>query len=286
MKLSVTTYSFKKYIMNERCDYFKVCDIAKEIGFEGIEFINLDHKDFGITDNPLKTAKEIKSYCDSIGLEISSYTVSGNLFAEDIEAEVERLIECVDVAEALGVGVMRHDVCFKLPSKYLYGYKDAITDIVPHIRRITEYAKGKGIKTCIENHGHIFQAPERVEELIRAVNSDNYGWLVDVGNFLCVDADPIHAVTVAAPYAFHVHAKDFLYKSGELCKPTGFFATAGGNYLRGTVVGHGTVPVTTCIRKLKASGYDGWVSLEFEGMEDTIPALKAGYDYLKRIVSE
>ncbi len=284
MKLGVSSYSFRKYIINEKCDYFKICSLAKEIGFDGIEFINLDHKDFGITQDSLGTAKKIKEYCDGIGLEISAYTVSANLLADDIEGMVKYLFDCVDVTEALGAKVMRHDVCFALPQKYLYGYKDAIEAMVPHIRRVTEYAASKGIRTCTENHGRIFQAPERVEELIRAVNHDNYGWLVDMGNFLCVDADPVHAVTVAAPYAFHVHAKDFLYKSGELPKPEGFGSTAGGNHIRGTIVGHGVVPVINCVRILKSTGYDGWLSLEFEGMEDCLPAIKAGFDYLKSIV--
>ena len=284
MKLGVSSYSFRKYIMSENCDYFKICSLAKEIGFDGIEFINLDHKDFGITEDCLVTAKRLKEYCDEIGLEINAYTVSANLLSDDIDGMVKYLFDCVDVTEALGAKVMRHDVCFALPQKYLYGYKDAIEVMVPHIRRVTEYAASKGIRTCTENHGWIFQAPERVEELIRAVNHDNYGWLVDMGNFLCVDADPVHAVTLAAPYAFHVHAKDFLYKSGELPKPQGFGSTAGGNHIRGTIVGHGVVPVMNCVNILKKAGYDGWLSLEFEGMEECLPAIKAGFDYLKNIV--
>lgn len=284
MKLGVSSYSFRKYIMSENCGYFKICSLAKEIGFDGIEFINLDHKDFGITEDCLVTAKRLKEYCDEIGLEINAYTVSANLLSDDIDGMVKYLFDCVDVTEALGAKVMRHDVCFALPQKYLYGYKDAIEVMVPHIRRVTEYAASKGIRTCTENHGWIFQAPERVEELIRAVNHDNYGWLVDMGNFLCVDADPVHAVTLAAPYAFHVHAKDFLYKSGELPKPQGFGSTAGGNHIRGTIVGHGVVPVINCVNILKKAGYDGWLSLEFEGMEECLPAIKAGFDYLKNIV--
>ena len=32
MKIGVSSYSFGKYIRETGCDYFKVCDIAKEIG--------------------------------------------------------------------------------------------------------------------------------------------------------------------------------------------------------------------------------------------------------------
>ena len=35
----------------------------------------------------------------------------------------------------------------------------------------------------------------------------------------------------------------------------------------------------------KRAGYDGYVSLEFEGMEKNIPALAAGLAYLKKVIA-
>jgi sugar phosphate isomerase/epimerase len=283
MKLSVTTYSFSKYIQQTKCDYFKICDLTKEMGFEGIEFVNLDN--WEMTNDCLKTAKELREYCAKIGLEIVSYTVGANLLCDDVKAEVARIKGCVDVAEALGAPVMRHDVVWALRNEPLYTYRSAIKEIAPLINEITEYAKSKGIRTCTENHGFVFQSPERVEELILAVNNPNYGWLCDMGNFLCADADPIKAVSIAAPYAFHVHAKDFLIKSGTYPQVPGFgLVTSGGNYLRGTVVGHGEVPVRACVNALKKAGYDGWLSLEFEGAEDCLYGIQTGLDFLKTVI--
>jgi sugar phosphate isomerase/epimerase len=284
MKIGVSSYSFKKYIMQTKCDYFHVCDKAKELGFEGIEFINLDDKNFGITTDALKTAAEIKEYCEKIGLSIIAYTVGANFLCDDPEAEIKRVCGCIDVAKALGAPVLRHDVCYALPKNPLYTWRDAIKDMAPRIRRVTEYAKSLGIKTCTENHGYIFQAPERVEELILAVGDENYGWLCDMGNFLCADADPVKAVTIASRFAFHAHTKDFLWKPGTEPRPQGFFGTAGGNHIRGTVIGHGVVPIANCVNILKNAGYDQWLSIEFEGMEENIPDLAAGIDFLKKIV--
>ena len=284
MKIGVSTYSFAHYITQTGCDYFKVLDIAREIGFDGVDFINLNNEQWGIVGDEIEMAKELRAYCEKLGLEVAAYTVGANLMSDDIDNEIEKLKHCVDVAEALGAKIMRHDVCGKLKAKPRYNYKDAIADMVPAIREVTEYARAKGIRTCTENHGYIFQSPERVEELIRAVDNDNYGWLCDMGNFMCADVNPINAVTIAAPYAFHVHAKDFLFKEGNAEMPERFFRTAGDNYLRGTVLGHGVVPVANCIRILKKAGYDGYVSLEFEGMEENLPAVRAGYNYLKKLV--
>lgn len=275
MKIGVSSYSFNKYVAATGASLFDLCDKAKEIGFDGIEFTDIK------TEDPVATAKALRAHCEKIGLSITAYAIGANFLSEDPEAEVARVCREVDVCAALGAKLMRHDVCYALPRQHLYSWRDAAKQMAPLIRRVTEYAASKGVRTCTENHGYIFQDPSRVEALILEVNHPNYGWLCDMGNFMCADADPVKAVTVAAPYAFHVHAKDFLYKAGGEC-PDGFFPTAGKNWLRGTALGHGVVPVDQCIRILKGAGYEGWLSLEFEGMEDCIPAIETGFRYLKK----
>jgi sugar phosphate isomerase/epimerase len=135
----------------------------------------------------------------------------------------------------------------------------------------------------VENHGFFVQDSRRAEKLVNRVAHDNFGLLVDMGNFTCADEDPVTAVGRVAPYAFYVHAKDFHIKSGQGQNPgTGFFRSRGGAYLRGAVIGHGDVPVKQCLDALRAAGYDGYVSLEFEGMEENQKAIAIGLENLKR----
>ncbi|MBQ7335485.1 MAG: sugar phosphate isomerase/epimerase [Clostridia bacterium] len=277
MKIGVSSYSFAKHRKQTGCDLFEVCRLAKEIGFEAIEFIDLG------TPDPIATAKELRAYCASIGLEIASHTIGADFLNGDPDEILKKLYRYVDIAEALGAPLMRHDVCYSLPEGM--DWREAIEHMAPLIRKVTQYAKVKGIRTCSENHGYIFQDSERMEALIQAVNDENYGWLVDVGNFLCADEYPLEAVSHAIPYAVHVHVKDFLYrKSDELyVMPEGFFNTRNGNLLRGTVLGHGDVPVAACIKLLKECGYDGTFSLEFEGAEENLPALEMGYRYMRKL---
>ena len=90
-----------------------------------------------------------------------------------------------------------------------------------------------------------------------------------------------------AKMAVHAHAKDFHYKKqGEFLPKQGWFGTRGGNHLRGAIIGHGVVDVPACLRLLKEAGYDGWLSVEFEGMEDCIMALKADLENLKAMEAE
>jgi sugar phosphate isomerase/epimerase len=288
MRLSVSSYSYLSYMEKTGATYFDICDLAKKTGFEAIEFIPLDLS-FGQGQTTLQElATAISSHCRFIGLTICAYTVPADFLSGsggDIQKEVAQLKECVDTAALLGAKLMRHDIARQLNEK-CKSYRDVIRIAAPAIREVTEYAAIKGIRTCTENHGFLMQDAQRVEELILAVDHVNYGWLVDMGNFACVDQDCAWAVGIAAPYAFHVHAKDFLIKSGAEMDPgMGWFRSRSGNYLRGTVAGHGAIPIVQCRSILKKAGYDGFLSLEFEGMEENITAIEAGYAYLKRIVS-
>ncbi len=277
MKLGVSSYSFQKHRQATGCDLFEVARLAKEIGFETIEFLSIGGED------PIATARELRAYCASIGLEIAAHTVGADLLNKPEEETLAKLYHDIDVAEALGAPLLRHDVCYSLPEGMTW--QEAIEKMTPRIRKVTQYAKSKGVRTCTENHGTIFQDPERMEALIHAVDDENYAWLVDVGNFLCADVDPLCGVLHALPYAVHVHVKDFLYrKPKELyIEPDGFFNTRGGNLLRGTVLGHGDVPVAACVKLLRESGYNRVFSLEFEGAEENLSAVKLGLSYMRKL---
>lgn len=276
MKIGVSSYSFSKYMNQTKADYFTICDLAKKMGYDVIEFIDLS-LEVQPAESLTELAKAIHRHCEEIDLPIAAYTVNADFLRPN---EVQTVMEKVDIAETLGAKVLRHDASWSLPEGM--DWRQLIDQIAPDIRRVTEYAAEKGIRTCTENHGYVLQDAERVETLIRTVNHPNYGWLVDMGNFLCADDLPVHAVPIAAPYAFHVHVKDFLYKPADAENPgQGWFSSRNGSYLRGTVAGHGVVPIRRCLETLKKAGYDGVVSYEFEGMEENLPALEAALAFLR-----
>ncbi len=283
MRLGVSSYSFAKHMKATGANYLDICDQALAMGYEGIEFIDLDLK-VQQADSLAILAGDIRNHCQDIGLPIIAYTVGADFLNRGPE-EVQRVQGQADIAQALGAKVLRHDATWKLPEGT--HWRQAIDRMQASIRQVAEYAAQKGIRTCTENHGYVLQDAARVEALILAVDHENYGWLVDMGNFLCADELPLHALPIAAPYAVHVHAKDFLYKKPWERNPgEGWFPSRNGGYLRGTVAGHGVVPIDHCLKALKEAGYKGWLSYEFEGMEDNLPALKAAQEYLRGLVSE
>ena len=286
MKTSVSSYSFNYLMANCGETQLSIISKAKELGFDAIEFTDLCPPE-GVSQ--AEYAKKIKEEADNVGIEISCYSVSADLLSGsdgNLDKEVEKIKEKVDIAEILGVKVMRHDASFSFLNndRGFNGFYNVVDRLADGCRRITEYAEAKGIRTTVENHGFFCQDSDRVELLVNKVAHRNFGLLVDVGNFMCVDESSALAVSRCAPYAFNVHIKDFIFKSGEEGYPgDGFLLTRAGNYIRGTIIGHGVVPIKQCVSALKRVGYDGYLTLEFEGFEEINFALSQGSKYLKRL---
>ncbi len=289
MKLSVSSYSFQQYIRAGKMTQLDVVKKAAEMGFEGIDFIDLAPSEKPTKEEQLTYAEKIRREAERYGITIVAYTIGANLYTGSPKtdaAEVKRLCDQLDVAAALGAKIMRHDVCrTEVFDGRVIGYDRMLPTIAKNARKVTAYAKKLGIRTCSENHGFIAQDSDRVERLYNAVDDDNYGLLVDIGNFACVDEDSAKAVSRLAPYAIHVHAKDFLViPNGEKPTTSGYITTRGCNYLFGCPIGEGQIPVKRCIDILKRAKYDGFLTIEYEGAEDCIVGISRGMQNLKQSI--
>lgn len=288
MNTGVSTYSFNRLMLNGTMTQLEVIGKAKEMGFDVIEFSGLKVPEGESIES---FAKRVKEECDRVGIEMGNYTIGADFLNGsdgDLETEIERVKGEVRIAKILGSSGMRHDATSGFKPNYVgaKGFDDALPILIKACRSVTEYAESLGIRTMVENHGFFSQDSDRVEKLVNGVNNKNFGVLLDVGNFLCVDEDPAKAVGRLAPYAFHVHVKDFHVKSGAGTNPgTGWFTTRAGNYLRGAIIGHGEVPVVQCLKIIKKAGYDGTVSIEFEGMEETLTGIAVGLENLKNYLA-
>ncbi len=285
MKISVSSYSFQQAVNKGLFSQEDTVFEAHKLGFEGIEFTDLKPCENPTFEQQLESARRIKKKAEELGMAIVNYAIGANMCCdteEEQEAEIERVKKQVLVAKELGAPVMRHDVCFKF-SKRGRSFDLMLPIIAENVRKIAEFAMEHGVKTCSENHGFIAQDSDRVERLFNAVNHPNYGLLVDMGNFLCADENPALAVSRVAPYAFHAHAKDFTTLGTDAEKG---LMTRGANHIIGTIVGNGDVPVKQCLKILKKAGYDGYLSIEFEGPEECISAIAEGKKNLEGFLAE
>lgn len=284
MKVGVSTYSFGRYV--EELGIIGVLDKIKEFGGEAVDFVAFEKDDHA---KALELAAQFKEHMDEIGLLPGCFCVGSNFLTKDRSAEVERLCRDADIARVLGTK-MRFDVAYGFsPEVKIKRSYDSFLEsgAVDYIRQVVDYSESIGVETCTENHGIFSQDSSRVEKLINAVNRENFGALVDIGNFACADEPSDKAVGIMAQYARHAHAKDFHYRPGYLDDPgEGWFKTRNENWLKGTVIGHGDIPIKQCLRILKKNGYDGILAIEFEGNEDPLFGVRVGIANLKRFIED
>ncbi len=290
MKLSVSSYSYRQLIRSGKMTQLDVIAKAAEMGFDGVEFIDLHPFEGATQADQLAYAEQIRAAADAAGIELVAYAVGANLYQGSKEAddrEIERLKGQLDVAAALGTKLMRHDVCgSERVNGRVVSFERMLPTLAENTRRVTEYAATLGIQTCSENHGFVAQDSDRVAALYNAVGHENYGLLVDIGNFACVDENSVRAVSRLAPYAIHAHAKDFRVRPYHAHPADGekYITTRGCNYLYACAIGEGDIPVEQCVAILKRAGYNGYLTVEYEGVEDCIAGITRGKNNLKSYI--
>ena len=275
MEIGVSTYSYSK----------KTKSIAKAFDFaasQGFKFVEIADGGKGLFAR-IKFAK-LKRHAESLGLTVYSYVFGANLASPvNRSREVKRIKGQIDLAHTVGAKLIRHDI---LP----WGSDDDtferhFDEIVASERDICHYAAKYGITVTVENHGLYLQQIADLDRLYKAVDKPNFKLLGDMGNFMCGDVDPKEAFTALAPYFAHVHAKDFYFKPKTEKHPAGYFKSRGGNYLCGSVIGDGVVPVEDCLNVLKNVGYDGKLVIEYEGQDDPLTGIAQSKDFLKHYLS-
>jgi inosose dehydratase len=286
VKIGLSTYSLFRAIKSKEMDVLEAIQWIADNGGEHVEIVPMG---FDLEDNP-DLIDAIRERAQEIGIGISNYAIGANFITQDQDAyekEVERVMKQVDIAHQLGVKSMRHDVAWRpIPETGIMNFETDLPQLVTACQRIADYAAGHGITTNVENHGYYVQASDRVQRLVELVNRPNFKTILDVGNFMCADEDPVISVKKNLPYTSMIHLKDFYLRPSRQNPGEGWFQTAGGNYLRGAIVGQGDMDMRTILGLVKESGYDGYFSLEFEGMEDCILGSKIGLDNARRLWEE
>ncbi|WP_372630355.1 sugar phosphate isomerase/epimerase family protein [Cohnella sp.] len=284
MKLGISSYSLWQAVERGELDYVDVVGKVAELGGEHVEIVPL-----GVdltADSALVEA--IRAKAAEAGIEISNYAIGANfagLDDESFEREIARVKREVDVAAALGVKLMRHDVANSEDRSIRQFMKD-FPKLVEACRRIADYAAQYGITTSIENHGYYVQASDRVQAIVNEVERSNFRTTLDIGNFVCVDENPLVGVRNNAKLASIVHVKDFYIRPATENPGDGWFRSANGAYLRGAIAGHGDLDTREALRIVKESGFAGYLSIEFEGMEPCVQATKIALDNARRIWNE
>jgi sugar phosphate isomerase/epimerase len=286
VKIGLSTYSLVRQMKTKQMSVIDVIQWAADQGAQHVEIVPIG---YDLQDDP-GLVEGIRNKAAAVGIDLSSYTFGANFLTaseEAYEQEIKRVMKEIDIANQLGVKLVRHDAGTRpIPEATVRNFLADLDKLAEACARVADYAAQYGITTSVENHGYHVQASERVLALVHLVNRDNFKTTLDIGNFMCVDEDSVAAVKRNITYASMVHFKDFYLRPSHRNPGEGWFRTASGNYLRGAILGQGDIDVWEVLRVIKHSGYNGYVSIEFEGMEDCLVGAKSGMDNALRIWNE
>lgn len=279
MKLACSMWSYFRPWKDGRIDIPGFIHEAKRAGAEGVELLDFFYKDAATEREQAKQALA------ETGLPAPIFSVAQNfakLEAADRQKELDKILFGIGEAEFYGAKVVRVFAGDVAPG---ITFDQAREWIVDGLVAASKVAHEKGIRLALENHGTLAGKAGQVCGLIADVRAgsgnDAFGANPDTGNFLLIDPPSHEAVRKVAEFAYMVHFKDFRYATND---QEGFAYGPEGKRFVGTALGEGEVDLAACIQALSDAGFDGWLSLEYEGEEDSFEAVPRSLDYAKRLL--
>jgi sugar phosphate isomerase/epimerase len=90
MKIAVSSYSFNKMIQSGEIKELDTISLAKELGFDGIEFVDFYRPE---DEDLLEYATKLRKEADRVGIPIVNYCVEASFAreGEDFDKEVEKI---------------------------------------------------------------------------------------------------------------------------------------------------------------------------------------------------
>ncbi|MEV6415105.1 sugar phosphate isomerase/epimerase [Kribbella sp. NPDC051718] len=278
MKLGVSSYCFRKLMASGEMDLIAVLDWVAASPAEHVEVAAVDGEYYLENDEVVRKAA---AHAADIGVPIVNYLVSGDLRTADCE-EIDRLRRQLDVAHRFGARIFRHDVApWAWREQDQAEFESTFEQVVIGCQAVADHAASLGIVSTIENHGFFMNGSERLSRLVYAVDRPNFRVTLDLGNGLCVGEVPGKTAAGLIDVAASVGVKDFHIR--RTAPGEGWLKTLAGDYLLGTVAGHGDVDLHSLLA-LVATKPDLPVSLEFEGMEATPQAIERSLENILELV--
>lgn len=282
MKIGTSTYSLRKAVQAGEFDVLGAFAWIAENGGEHVEIVPADPVTPEAADAMAAKAREV-------GIGISCLTFGASFIdrtPEEFQAELRRVQGQVEIAARLGTRFVRHDVAFR-PAGQTGDeqFEKDLPLLVEACGRVADHAAGYGITSMIENHGLHVQGADRVLRVFHGVGRANFRLLVDTGNFFAVEFENTQeAIRRCAPYAAMAHVKDHHIRTTPPESAQDWRDRGRGYYTRVAIAGEGDIGIAGALASLRAAGFDGSLSLEYEGPEDALYANKRGMENLRRML--
>jgi sugar phosphate isomerase/epimerase len=241
------------------------------MGFDGVEILQMQMEDF----SPAAMQK-IKRKAFMAGVDLMGFSTHQDFVDPDWlvrRRNVEQTITYIEQAYALGIPTLRINTGRWNTSKdfddlmanrgiepVLEGHteEEGFEWVIESMKQLVPYAEKCGVVLGLENHWGLGLTPEGVMKVVDAVKSPWLQVTLDTGNFL---EDPYARLEKLAPHTVLLQAKTYYGK--------GRWYTLDLDYER-------------IAKIMKKANYKGYVSLEFEGLEDPMTAVPKSLELLRK----
>ncbi len=250
MKLSMMTYSLSRN--GGMTDPEKMVELTLDLSMDGIDFVTLyDRK-----------TEDIWRLCDDRGLPIVAHTFfAGGLVEDAREAQEGGLDACkagIEAAVALGAPV----IMIVTPGAEGTNRDDLRKRWIDGLAKVAPLANDAGVALSIENFPGADSPFVTASDFLEAkAEVPSLKLTYDNGN-ASGGENPIESMSKTFADIVHVHFKDWYISD----KPReGHRPMLDGRFFKSALVGEGDVDTEGCWNALQASGYKGYINIEYEG---------------------
>ncbi len=219
-------------------------DTLAEESMRFLEFRGVWNKNvLDLSDSEIAT---VKATLDRRGVKVSSIgsPIGKIAIGDDFAPHLDRFQRALEVAHALEAPYIRIFSFFIPSGENPARYRDEVLD---RMGRLVRQAEGAGVTLVHENEKEIYgDIPARCLDILTQVNSPILRAAWDPANFVQCGVRPhTQGYESLRPFIAYVHVKDALLDSGQVVP-----------------AGQGDGEVRETIMALRASGFDGFFSLE------------------------
>jgi sugar phosphate isomerase/epimerase len=213
VRTSLNAYSFNS-MLNEGLkgggkgiDIFALLDFCAQNNFDAVDLTGYFFPGYPKAPSD-EYINNVKRRAFQLGLDISGTGVKNDFANPDPAkraADVKLVKEWIDVAVKLGAPVIRV-FAGELPAGYENKRAEVAKYMAESLKECAAYGKLKGVLVGVQNHGDFLQTADQCIEMVKLVDSDWFGLIVDTGKFLT--ADPYVDIERTLPYAVNLQIKE------------------------------------------------------------------------------
>jgi len=208
LKTSLNAYSFNRYLSNGDMTLDDLLEFCAKLNFDALDPTGYYFPGYPeVPDDDY--IYHIKRKAFLLGLDISGTGVRQDFTDPDAasrQADVEHVRRWIEVASKLGAPVIRVFAGRGLPEGY--SWEEAAAWSVAALKQCAAYGEQHGVVVAIQNHDDFIKTADQVKYLLKQVDSDWLGLILDVGSF--TTNDPYEEIAAVAPYAVSWQIKENL----------------------------------------------------------------------------